>query len=124
MLAANFLDQDNLSISMSNDPEMGWMPLSSDGIAMCQTRGVEAQAEGESIHVGGYHHRRRSGKERVPGSWRGGERVGSGVSGPKACPPVVEYSRQFQAQAAVELGLLLDWPAIVETLSGHAETGE
>jgi hypothetical protein len=30
--------------------EMGWMPLSPDGIAMCQTRGVEAQAEGEGIH--------------------------------------------------------------------------
>ncbi len=31
-------------------PEMGWMPLSPDGIAMCHTRGVEAQAEGEGIH--------------------------------------------------------------------------
>src|SRR5690606_33391908 len=49
--------------------EMGWMPLSPDGIAMCQTRGVEAQAEGEGIHGRSYHHRRRSGKERVPGSW-------------------------------------------------------
>ena len=32
------------------------MPLSPDGIAMCQTRGVEAQAEGEGIHGRGYHH--------------------------------------------------------------------
>ncbi len=31
-------------------PEMGWMPLSPDGIAMCETCGVEAQAEGEGIH--------------------------------------------------------------------------
>ncbi|WP_374397752.1 M48 family metalloprotease, partial [Sphingopyxis sp.] len=38
-----------------------------DGIAMCHTRGVEAQAEGEGIHGRSYHHRRRSGKERVPG---------------------------------------------------------
>jgi hypothetical protein len=33
-----------------HSPEMGWMPLSPDGIAMCQTRGVEAQVEGEGIH--------------------------------------------------------------------------
>ena len=32
----------SLSIS-PNLPEMGWMPLSPDGIAMCQTCGVEAQ---------------------------------------------------------------------------------
>ncbi|WP_158547516.1 hypothetical protein [Rhodovulum sp. 12E13] len=30
--------------------EMGWMPLSPDGIAMCQACGVESQAEGEGIH--------------------------------------------------------------------------
>lgn len=30
--------------------EMGWMPLSPDGIAMCHTRGVETQVEGEGIH--------------------------------------------------------------------------
>jgi transposase len=51
------------------------MPLSPDGIAMCQTRGVEAQAEGEGIHGRSYHHRHRSGKERVPGSRRCGGRV-------------------------------------------------
>src|SRR5690606_11911511 len=55
--------------------EMVWMPLSPDGIAMCQTRGVEAQAIGEGIHGKGYHHRRRSGKERVSGSRRWGRRV-------------------------------------------------
>lgn len=27
------------------------MPLSPDGIAMCQTRGVETQVVGEGIHV-------------------------------------------------------------------------
>lgn len=31
------------------------MPLSLDGIAMCQTRGVNAQAEGVSIHGRGYY---------------------------------------------------------------------
>jgi hypothetical protein len=30
--------------------EMGWMPLSPDGVAMCQPRGVEAQAIEEGIH--------------------------------------------------------------------------
>ncbi len=36
--------------SIAYGAEMGWMPLSPDGIAMCETRGVEAQAEGEGIH--------------------------------------------------------------------------
>lgn len=31
-------------------PEMGWMPLSPDGIAMCRVCGVEIQAEGEGTH--------------------------------------------------------------------------
>jgi hypothetical protein len=30
--------------------EMGWMPLSPEGIAMCQACGVETQAEGDGIH--------------------------------------------------------------------------
>ena len=37
-----------------------------------------------------------------------------------ACPPVVEYSREFQARAAEELGLLPDTSAIAEMLSDYA----
>ena len=46
--------------------------------------------------------------------------VGSegGVSG--ACPPVVEYSRKFQARAAEELALLPEGSAIGEMLSDYA----
>ena len=46
--------------------EVGWRPLSRDGIAMCQTRGFEAQAVGVGIHGRSYNHRRVSGKERIP----------------------------------------------------------
>lgn len=42
------------------------MPLSPDGIAMCQTRDFKAQAYGEGIHGRSSHPRRRSGKERDP----------------------------------------------------------
>ena len=37
-----------------------------------------------------------------------------------ACPPVVEYSREFQAEAAEELTLLPDGSAIAEMLSDYA----
>ena len=36
------------------------------------------------------------------------------------CPPVVEYSREFQARAAEELGVLPDGSAIVEMLADYA----
>lgn len=36
--------------SIAYEPEMGWMPLSPDGIAMCHTCGVETQVEREGIH--------------------------------------------------------------------------
>lgn len=36
------------------------------------------------------------------------------------CPPVVEYSREFQARAAEELGSLPDGFAIAEMLSDYA----
>lgn len=36
------------------------------------------------------------------------------------CPPVVEYSREFQAQAAHELDLLPESSAIAEMLSDYA----
>ncbi|ETW12706.1 hypothetical protein ATO8_11829 [Roseivivax marinus] len=37
-----------------------------------------------------------------------------------ACPPVVEYSREFQAQAAEELTLLPEESAIAVMLSDYA----
>lgn len=36
------------------------------------------------------------------------------------CPPVVEYSREFQEQAAEELALLPEGSAIAEMLSDYA----
>ncbi|MFN4282374.1 MAG: hypothetical protein ACK4NA_07025 [Alphaproteobacteria bacterium] len=36
------------------------------------------------------------------------------------CPPVVEYSREFQARAAHELDLLPESSAIAEMLSDYA----
>jgi len=36
------------------------------------------------------------------------------------CPPVVEYSREFQARAAEELGLLPEGSAIVEMLADYS----
>ena len=38
------------------------------------------------------------------------------------CPPVVEYSRELQARAADELGLLPERSAIAEMLSDYAFT--
>jgi hypothetical protein len=35
------------------------------------------------------------------------------------CPPVVEYTREFQACAAEELGMLPDGPAISEVLADY-----
>ncbi|PVZ48378.1 hypothetical protein DD557_06300 [Thalassobacter stenotrophicus] len=40
-------------------------------------------------------------------------------SGVAACPPVVEYSREFQARAAEELALLPDGSALVEMISDY-----
>ena len=37
-----------------------------------------------------------------------------------ACPPVVEYSREFQARAAEELALLPEGSAVAERLSDYA----
>nr|WP_243837738.1 hypothetical protein [Rhodovulum visakhapatnamense] len=37
-----------------------------------------------------------------------------------ACPPVVEYSREFQAQAAEELAVLPNGSAVVEMLADYA----
>ena len=37
-----------------------------------------------------------------------------------ACPPVAEYSREFQVRAAAELDLLSDGSAVAEMLSDYA----
>lgn len=42
------------------------------------------------------------------------------AGGVAACPPVVEYSRAFQEQAAEELALLPERSAIAEMLSDYA----
>lgn len=47
----------------------------------------------------------------------------TGISEPRiatVCPPVVEYSREFQARAADELDLLPEGSAILELLSDFA----
>ena len=46
--------------------------------------------------------------------------VGSDRRGPGACPPVVEYSKEFQALAAEELALLPENSAAVEMLGDYA----
>jgi hypothetical protein len=46
--------------------------------------------------------------------------VGSDTGIATVCPPVVEYSREFQARAAEELNSLPDGSAIAEMLSDYA----
>lgn len=46
--------------------------------------------------------------------------VSSDSSGPGACPPVVEYSGEFQARAAKELALLPEGSTVAEMLSDFA----
>ncbi|MCV2882467.1 hypothetical protein [Actibacterium sp. XHP0104] len=46
--------------------------------------------------------------------------VGSDGGALRACPPVVAYSREFQARAAEELALLSEGSAIAEMLSDYA----
>lgn len=46
--------------------------------------------------------------------------VNSDGGGLGACPPVVDYSRAFQARAAEELALLPEGSAIAEMLSDYA----
>ena len=45
--------------------------------------------------------------------------VGSDGSGTVACPPVVEYGRQFQVRAAEEVALLPEGSAVAEMLSDY-----
>ena len=46
--------------------------------------------------------------------------VASDVGVLEACPPVVEYSREFQARAAEELALQPEESAIAEMLADYA----
>jgi hypothetical protein len=54
-------------------------------------------------------------------SWlTGGGTAGFDTSGVAACPPVVEYSREFQARAAEELAQLPERSAIAEMMGDYA----
>jgi hypothetical protein len=46
--------------------------------------------------------------------------AGFEANGVAACPPVVEYSREFQARAAEELVLLPDGSAVVAMMGDYA----
>jgi len=46
--------------------------------------------------------------------------VSSDGSGLATCPPVVEYSSEFQARAAEELALLPEGSAVAEMLADYA----
>lgn len=46
--------------------------------------------------------------------------VGSKPGASAVCPPIVEYSREFQASAADELALLPERSAVAEMLSDYA----
>ena len=57
----------------------------------------------------------------IAASWLTGcAMAGFEANGLAACPPVVEYSRGFQARAAEELGFLPDGSAIVEMMGEYA----
>jgi hypothetical protein len=45
--------------------------------------------------------------------------AGFEAGGVAACPPVVEYSREIQVQAAEELGLLPDGSAVVGMIADY-----
>ncbi len=46
--------------------------------------------------------------------------AGFEATGLASCPPVVEYSREFQAQAAEELAKLPNGSAVVEMMADYA----
>ena len=46
--------------------------------------------------------------------------AGFEAGGVAACPPVVEYSREFQARAAEEMAMLPDGSAIAEMMADYA----
>ena len=64
---------------------------------------------------------RRRGALTLATLWLSGCATGASDSiGFGTCPPVVEYSREFQAQAAEELALLPEGSAIEEMLNDYA----
>jgi len=57
----------------------------------------------------------------IGASWLTGcATAGFEANGVAACPPVVEYSREFQARAAEELALLPDGSAVVAMMADYA----
>ena len=46
--------------------------------------------------------------------------AGFDANGASACPPAVEYTRDFQSRAAEELALLPDGSAVVEMMADYA----
>jgi hypothetical protein len=46
--------------------------------------------------------------------------AGFDYDGVAACPPVVEYSREFQVRTAEELALMPDESAVVEMMGDYA----
>lgn len=46
--------------------------------------------------------------------------VGSKRGVASICPPLVEYSREFQTRAAEDLALLPEWSPVAEMLSDYA----
>ena len=56
----------------------------------------------------------------IAGSWLTGCATASfKAGGVAACPPVVKYSREFQARAAEELALLPNGSAVIEMMSDY-----
>jgi hypothetical protein len=65
--------------------------------------------------------RRRRGALVLATIWLSGCAMGASDGGrPRACPPVVEHSREFHARAAEKLALLPAGSAIAVMLSDHA----
>lgn len=65
--------------------------------------------------------RRRLAVLAIAMSWLTGcATAGFEANGLAACPPVVEYSREFQARAAEELAMLPDGSAVVEMMGDYA----
>lgn len=65
--------------------------------------------------------RRRRGALALATIWLSGCATGaSDLTGRGACPPVVQYSLEFQVRAAEELALLPEGSAIAEMLSDYA----
>ncbi len=57
----------------------------------------------------------------IGASWLTGcATAGFEAVGVAACPPVVEYSREFQARAAEEMAMLPDGSTVVEMMADYA----